>query len=113
MAATVTIASSQHQAVNFENLRGRFLQVAFAASDYPTGGYAITPASVGLSDVFGAIVVGINNAAVTTGVFWQYNTTTQKLQAFASNGAAPALLAEVANATDLSAEKVRLLVIGV
>jgi alpha-D-ribose 1-methylphosphonate 5-phosphate C-P lyase len=113
MAATVSVSRSQFQAVAFAGFRARLVDVLPAASDYPTGGYAISANSLGLSEVLGAIVLGLNNTAVTTGVLWQYNVSTGKLQAFASNGAAPALLAEVAASTDLSAEKVRVLVLGV
>jgi hypothetical protein len=112
MAATLSVASPQQQAVNTENHRGRLVQIAFAATDYPTGGYAITPANIGLNEIYGAIPVGINNAVITTGVYWQWNTTTGKVQAFGSNGAAPAFLAEIANAADVSAQKVRFWFIG-
>lgn len=113
MAATISVASPQQQAVNLENVRGRLVQLSFAATDYATGGYAVTPASVGLNEIYGVFVAGVNNAALTTGTYWQFNVSTGKLQAFVSNGASPAFLNEAPAATDLSAQKVRLWVIGV
>jgi|SRR5579871_2122637 len=113
MAATVSVAAPAKQALNLDGVRGRLVQVAFAASDYATGGYAIAPAAVGLNEVYGVFVVGVNNNAITTGVLWQFNISTGKLQAFVSNGASPAFLNEAPATTDLSAQKVRLLFIGV
>lgn len=113
MAITLNVASPQQPAVTFGSLRGRLIQATFAASDYPTTGYPITPAAVGLNEIYGCFQVGVNNAVITTGTMWQWNTSTGKLQAFGSNGAAPALFAEIAAATDLSAQKVRLFFVGV
>jgi hypothetical protein len=112
MAITTSVARSQFPSVSLGGLRGRLVKCVFAATDYPTGGYAITPALIGLNEIIGACSFGITNAAVTTGVFWQWNTQTGKLQAFGSNGAAPAFLAEIANAADVSAEAVLIYFVG-
>lgn len=113
MAASVALVSSQYPAVSVGGMRGRVVQVSFTAADYATGGYSITPQSVNLNEVYGAFVLGVSNNAITTGVYWQYNAQTQKLQAFVSNGASPAFLNEAPAATDVSAQKVRLLIVGV
>lgn len=113
MAATISVAAPTKQAINLDGVRGRLVKLAFTAADYATGGYAVTPAAVGLNEIYGAFIAGVDNAAITTGVYWQWNTTTGKLQAFVSNGASPAFLNEAPAATDLSAQKVRLLVFGV
>lgn len=112
MAATISNASPQQQAVNLDNIRGRLIQLTFAATDYPTGGYAITPAAVGLNEIYAATPMGINNSVVTTTPTFQWNTSTGKLQAFGTAGSAGGLT-EIAAATDLSALKVRLWVWGV
>src|SRR5438046_1009591 len=112
MAATVATSRSQFQAVSFGAFRARLVKVT-PDSSYPTAGYAISANSLGLSEILGVVPLGLDATVQTSGIVWQYNIQTGKLQAFASNGAAPALLAEVANTTDLSAKVFHFLVIGV
>lgn len=112
MAATLKVAAPQ-QAFAVGGLRARIIDVSFAATDYPTGGYPITPASVNLSEIYGVAVIGENIAAFTTSPYFKHNVLTGKLQAFVSNGASPAFLNEAPAATDISAHKVRLLIVGV
>jgi hypothetical protein len=113
MAATTSVNVTPQEAFSFGSLRARIVDVAPAAADYPTAGYAISANSVNLSQIFGVIVLGLDAAVVTTGVHWQFNINTGKLQAFVSNGASPAFLNEAPAATDVSGQKVRLLIIGV
>lgn len=112
MAATVTISNKQFQAVSIGGLRARIVDVAFAASDYPTAGYSITPNSVGLSEILGVSVLGVNESAQTVCPTIIYNVSTKKLQAFGAAGGATGLT-EIANNGDISLTKVRLLVFGV
>ena len=93
-------------------LKARIYKATFTASDYPTGGYAVAASAVGLSAIVGVLQIGLDNAAITAGAYWLFNATTGKLQAFGSNGIAPAQLAEIANATDLILQKPVLLFLG-
>ena len=63
-------------------------------SSYPTGGSVIDPP--GGVDYIEMVVAG---GTVST----RYDKANKKLLAYASNGAAPAVLAEVANTTNISA----------
>lgn len=112
MAASVAIARSQFQGPNIGPYRTRTVDISFAAADYATGGYAISANSLGLNEVLGASVLGINNAAVTSSPMFQYNVNTGKLQAFGAAGSVTGLT-ELAAAADISAVKVRVLFYGV
>lgn len=72
-------------------------------SSYPTGGEAITPADLGMSNVIDATCEVRAKGATVTNVY--YDRTNAKLVA---NAAA----AEVANTTDLSTVVVRVRAIG-
>lgn len=72
---------------------------------YPTGGYPVTPAQVGFASSIDGMVLG-GTANNTTGVVAAWNPTTQKVQAYLSNGASPALLNEAPNTTALTGQVV-------
>lgn len=77
-------------------------RVTFDAS-YTTGGLAITAADVGLSSIDTVQITVTTPSAATTADQVAWNRSTGKLMVFASNGAAPAQLVEMANATSLAA----------
>ena len=61
----------------------RFMQLQPAATDYPTGGYLITPGTnISLRAVYAMIPMGITATTRTTTVIPVYNTTTAKIQMF-------------------------------
>lgn len=69
----------------------RFMQLQPAASDYPTGGYAVTPGTnISLRSVYAVIPMGITATTRTTTFVPVYNTTTAKIQMFWSGAAAVA-----------------------
>jgi hypothetical protein len=86
-------------------------RVLFDAS-YPTGGLAITAANLGLTSLDTMQITGSAPSAATTSDYVTWNASTGKLMAFASNGAAPAQLVEMANATSLAALQVDVLAYG-
>lgn len=86
-------------------------------TDYPTGGWPITPGEVGLGTIImGGMAIahrGAAGAAATTGYLFLFDAVAQKLQAFNSNGAAPAPLAEAgAGQNDLDTRTVRIIFFG-
>lgn len=89
----------------------RRARVTFDAS-YPTGGLAITAANVGLTSLDTMQVTVTTPSAATTSDEVMWNSATGKMMVFASNGAAPAQLVEMANATSLSALVVDVLAYG-
>lgn len=75
-------------------------------SSYATGGYSLTPSSVGLHSidtVQGGVAVSADGTSARTVA---YNHSTQKLQVFTTASA------EAANASDQSAYSVRLRFVG-
>lgn len=70
-------------------------------SSYPTGGYTLTPATLGVDGVTDYII----GFATTTGHTFTYNYATSKLMAW--NGTT-----QIANAVDLSAVVVRVIASG-
>lgn len=77
---------------------------------YATGGYALVAGDFNLSEIYFA--EAYVKAGGTTALVYLYNHTTGKLKAYGSNGAAPALLAELANAT-ANTDVVRIKVRGI
>lgn len=73
----------------------------FAASDYPTGGYTINPASFGMGRIRGMWQVA-SQTGTPLGVVWQFNKATNKLQAFWTGAVVSTALAEVTATTDFS-----------
>jgi hypothetical protein len=71
-------------------------------SSYPTGGTALTPLQLGLTTVITAFCTVTGSASNNTAIGASYNTSTGKLQTWASTGTSPVGLAETANATNLS-----------
>lgn len=109
MAVTVTNKIPQ-QALSVGNIRGRVVTVTLALNDYLTGGVAVTPASVNLAEIYGAVVIGQDS--VGAGYLPVWRTDTNKLQLFQSTTGAPNILVELPNATSV-ASTFRLLVLGV
>lgn len=119
MAATLTEVS-QPKGISVQpvwgDVRTHVFDVAFDSS-YPTGGYVLTAAQVGLSIILGALVIGFPD--VSGGATMQPIRTTANaagstiaIQSYTSNGNAPASLAEVPNTTDLHTLTARILFLG-
>lgn len=106
MAATAASAIIENPA----GVRFRTVSITLDAS-YPTGGYAISPALLGFTSRIDGIVA--STAGNTTGVTVGWNPATGKLQAYVSNGASPALLAEAPNTTALTGQIVQGIAWGV
>lgn len=110
MAITKTVASAQHQALTFGNLRARLVDVALSATtDYLTGGTAVSAGDVNLSEIFGAIVVGVTGTAAAKAQQPKWDQANQKLMLFVG---AAGVDVEQANAANIVIT-VRLLVFGV
>lgn len=74
-------------------------------ASYPTGGYTLDPNLIGLDRV-AFILAPAGMVPGGTAVYWVWNATTSKLQAFAPAGT------EKANTTNLSAVLATVLVVG-
>ncbi len=112
MAITITAVTGASGVAG--NKRTRVYDVTLDNS-YPTGGYSITPAQVGLKKIeFVDAGGGAKNSAGTSLVPVRFDYTNSKLQAYRYDGASAgkAFLEEVSNAVDLSAFSVRLTFIG-
>lgn len=111
MALTITqVPDSTFQ---FGNFTGVIVKCSPAAADYPTGGYALGPAQVGLRTLALAVPMpSTNNAVATAMPSLAWDVVHQKLQAFGTGAASGALLAEMANNTDLSAYEFLVLCLG-
>jgi hypothetical protein len=75
-------------------------------TSYPTGGWPLPPSALGLD------IIDFLECANSGGTTFEYNHTTQKLLAFRTGSGANAALAEVANATNLSAVTARVRACG-
>lgn len=96
-------------------VRERYFDITFDAA-YATGGVPIDPDSAGMVVIFGIKFIGqatVAGTLKTTTFFADYDFKNLRLQFFGSNGAAPAALAEMANATALATFVVRAVVVGV
>lgn len=106
MAATISVGPNLVPINTVPTVRMTQTTVLCDAS-YPTGGYAVTAAQLGLGTVAGAVATtGGVQAGASTAVQWYYNTATNKLQAFTATG-------EVANAVVLTNQTVNILAFGV
>jgi len=87
------------------------IKVTVGASDnYVTGGLAVSLKDVGLTSYVAVIPF---NPSGAVGIAARYDTTNEKILLYTSNGAAPALLAELANAsTATNNMTIEFLVIG-
>ncbi len=101
MAATVAVSQQ-----NFVGNKRHVLVTVTPDTSYLTGGYSIKPSDIGLVTIDSADA-GAGDGT-TTAVVWKYNTGTQKLQAYWTGAGLSAVLAEVTNATNLSASVVRI-----
>lgn len=77
---------------------------------YATGGWSLSPSAFGLSVIH--TIICNERRAPTTAFPVQFNSETSKVQMFASNGAAPAALAEVANGTNIGTRTFDIIAIG-
>jgi hypothetical protein len=86
-------------------------------TDYPTAGWPIAPATVGLLDIYGAEIigsVGAAGAAATTNYLFSWDYINKKLQAFDTGAAQAAPLDETtAGDNDLDTRRVRVRFIGI
>lgn len=97
MAAAVIKNPLPQEAASLGTLRARAFDLVLSATAYATGGFSVPKSNIFLNEIYFNIVTDITNGP--TGYEAVYNQTTNKLQLFTSNGAAPAALAELANAT--------------
>lgn len=106
MAATISTGPAVLPISSVPTTRCTITKVLCDAS-YPTGGYALTAAQLGLSTVGAAIcTAGGVQAAASTAIQWVYNVVTSKLQAFTATG-------EVAGAVVLTNQTVQVVAFGV
>lgn len=105
------MAASAFSAASVDNPGGIRLRLVTVtpSTSYPTGGEAMTAAQAGFGAT-GSIIAAAPAVSLATGVVWTW--TGSKWKAYGSNGAAPAVLAEIANTTDLSASPFVAIVIG-
>lgn len=103
LVATQLIAAADRK----PDLRFVPVSLAYLAGDtYATGGFSLTPTSIGLSVILGVIPLK------TSGYMIQYDTANQKLMLFRQSAATSALT-EVANAVDVSgASPLQFLAVG-
>ena len=101
-----------------ENLGDRVVVIVDYTLDdsYQAGGYAVTPASLAMSE-FSFVTVVISSDIGTTTYVPQFNHVDNTIQLFqqtdpADTGGADVPLVEVADNTDVSTVKVRVLAIG-
>ena len=76
-------------------------------ASYPAGGYAITPANLGLKGIW-----NLQPTDVVNGYAFAWDKTAGKLMAYWTGAAVSSVLAEVTAATNLSAVVVRIGVKG-
>jgi hypothetical protein len=103
MITLTGVQGPQGPFLSLGNIQGRVYDVTLDNA-YPTGGYAITPSSLALTNILGIKVIGGNPAAAVLKYHW--DTTNQKLICLYPTGganASPAALADpagtIANAT--------------
>lgn len=110
MSITWTTQADSRQNLGFSGII-QPMRMTFGASDYLTGGYAVTPGQFGFGRIHGLWVIAQAGTALATTVELRYNRTSGKIQAF--GGAASGIaLAEVANGFDLSAFTFDIIVFG-
>lgn len=99
MAATYNILDTAVQG----NQQVKTVQMFFDTS-YPTGGYTLTPAMLGLSKVTfatPALAIGFATNTLAFAVIW--NNVTNKVQVYWTGGTVGTAFAEVTAATNLTA----------
>lgn len=117
MAVTIAIAPKHPQfpALTLGNIEGVLVKVTHTGT-YATGGTALTPAQLGLSEIFGVFgAAEFNSASSLSGVVPQYDYTNQKLGLYGEDGtggSAGLPLAELANGATVTGLIVTLLVLG-
>lgn len=119
MAASFAVVPSGVGSVHPEKVPGSFFDVIIELTgdaSYPTGGYPFAQAQ--LTTLFGGAYSAIESvepqglarvgAAGATAYGVAYDRVNAKVQLYTSNGAAPAALAEVPNATSVTTAVARL-----
>lgn len=108
MALTIADAHPQHPRLSLGRVAGRAAKITFDSS-YPTGGESLTAGELGFSELFFVLP-----SPRASGYVVQYDYANGTLKVYVEEAvAAGGPLVEVANATDLSALVVDVLVIGV
>lgn len=103
MALTITKVPDSQAALGPSQFAQSF-QLQPALSDYPSGGYVITAAQLGLGNLYGAWKISANAAAAAYGIDFVLPTYPATPQAQASiNAFVTSAGSQVANGTDLSA----------
>lgn len=115
MAITLTIANAHPElpALSMGNARARLVNVTWSGT-YVQGGDALTPASVGLSEIFAVFPVaqaeslGANRTETV-----QFNPTTGKLAVYFGDATVANTMTEVAAAVTLTGLKASVLIFGI
>lgn len=111
MAITVTSAPIENGLIEDKwgkaKVMGRRVSIS---GTYDTGGFALSASSFGLRRIH--TIICNERGAPATAFPVQFNSATSKVQMFASNGAAPAALAEVANGTNVGSRVFDIIAIG-
>lgn len=90
MAITFTELADTRQNLGFSSIE-QINTATFGSSDYVEGGYLVNPSAFGFGLTYGMVVIGQTYTTWTSpasSYFWEYDTTTSKLQAFQGTGEA-------------------------
>lgn len=87
-------------------------QKATLDNSYPTGGYAYTATNAGMTKLLGLLFFNGAASDATHGYVAIYNPTTGKIMLYWTAAAAKGALAEVDNATDVSAVVLNFIAVG-
>ena len=106
MALTITVPGNASDMTGVPGNNKYVIKTCTFDSSYATGGEALTATTLGLEQIH-IIVLSMENS----GYVPQYDYTNSKIALYEA-GADAAILDEVANTTDVSAVKVRVLAFG-
>jgi hypothetical protein len=81
-------------------------------SSYPTGGYTVTAAQLGLSNIADALCNLSSSAANNTAVSATYNQATGKLMLWVAAASAPDAVTEAASTANLSGTIIKVWALG-
>lgn len=99
MAHSVSNVIADQPAENVGREKVVYKKITFDNTAYATGGFTVTAASLGLNKILDVHATPATDSGATTAYVMRFNHTSGKIQAFTSNGAAPAALAELPNAS--------------
>lgn len=113
-AANIAPAHPYYQGFTQGPAKGRIVSLTLpASSTYATGGFSLTPAMFGLSEIV-FLLVNVRPTGPGAGRVFQYNRVTSLMLAFEEEAvAAGGALIETPNATDLSATVLDIFVVGI